>query len=107
MGLVEFVPDADGPRPDPGPTGGPGDGPGPAPAPGSGSGSGERPDAAPAPRVRALVDLRPHEARDDAGDVRWWIASDLGELATGAPLAPDHVLGIGGDGLALDRKAHV
>ena len=57
--------------------------------------------AAPAPRVRALVDLRPHEARDDAGDVRWWIASDLGELATGAPLAPDHVLGIGGAGLAL------
>ena len=85
--------------------GGPGDGPGPAPAPGSGSesgpGSGGRPDAAPAPRVRALVDLRPHEARDDAGDVRWWIASDLGELATGAPLAPDHVLGIGGAGLAL------
>ena len=118
MGLVEFVPDADGPRPDPGPTGGPGDGPGPAPAPGSGSGerpdaaldgpgrrsgsgSGGRPDAAPAPRVRALVDLRPHEARDDAGDVRWWIASDLGELATGAPLTPDHVLGIGGAGLAL------
>ena len=59
------------------------------------------PDAAPAPRVRALVDLRPHEARDGAGDVRWWIASDLGELATGAPLAPDHVLGIGGAGLAL------
>ena len=54
-----------------------------------------------APRVRALVDLRPHEARDETGDVRWWIASDLGELATGAPLAPDHVLGIGGAGLAL------
>lgn len=59
------------------------------------------PDAAPAARVRALVDLRPHEARDETGDVRWWIASDLGELATGAPLAPDHVLGIGGAGLAL------
>ena len=59
------------------------------------------PDGAPAPRVRALVDLRPHEARDETGDVRWWIASDLGELATGAPLAPDHVLGIGGAGLAL------
>ena len=54
-----------------------------------------------APRVRALVDLRPHEARDETGDVRWWIASDLGELATGAPLAPDHVLGIGGAGLDL------
>ena len=63
------------------------------PAPDAGAGA--------APRVRALVDLRPHEARDDAGDVRWWIASDLGELATGAPLAPDHVLGIGGAGLAL------
>ena len=103
MGLVELVPDVDGPRPDPGSAGGPGDDPGSAPAPGSepesGPGSGERP--APAPRVRALVDLRPHEARDDAGDVRWWIASDLGELATGAPLAPDHVLGIGGAGLAL------
>ena len=59
------------------------------------------PDAAPAARVRALVDLRPHEARDETGDVRWWIASDLGELATGAPLAPDHVLGIGGAGLTL------
>ena len=105
MGLVELVPDVDGPRPDPGSAGGPGDDPGSAPAPGSepesgsGSGSGGRP--APAARVRALVDLRPHEARDDAGDVRWWIASDLGELATGAPLAPDHVLGIGGAGLAL------
>ena len=103
MGLVELVPDVDGPRPDPGSAGGPGDEPGSAPAPGSepesGSGSGGRP--APAARVRALVDLRPHEARDDAGDVRWWIASDLGELATGAPLAPDHVLGIGGAGLAL------
>ena len=41
-----------------------------------------------APRVRALVDLRPHEARDETGDVRWWIASDLGELATGAPWPP-------------------
>ena len=103
MGLVELVPNVDGPRPDPGSAGGPGDDPGSAPTPGSepesGSGSGGRP--APAARVRALVDLRPHEARDDAGDVRWWIASDLGELATGAPLAPDHVLGIGGAGLAL------
>ena len=105
MGLVELVPDVDGPRSDPGSAGGPGDDPGSAPAPGSepesgsGPGSGGRP--APAARVRALVDLRPHEARDDAGDVRWWIASDLGELATGAPLAPDHVLGIGGAGLAL------
>ena len=51
--------------------------------------------------VRALVDLRPHEAIDDAGEVRWWVASDLGELVTGRALAPDHVLGIGGAGLTL------
>lgn len=51
--------------------------------------------------VRALVDLRPHEAVDDAGEVRWWVASDLGELVTGRSLAPDHVLGVGGAGLTL------
>ena len=49
--------------------------------------------------VRARVDLRPHEAVDDAGEVRWWVASDLGELVTGRALAPDHVLGVGGAGL--------
>ena len=52
-------------------------------------------------RVRARVDLRPHEAVDDAGEVRWWVASDLGGLVTGRALAPDHVLGIGGAGLTL------
>ncbi|WP_139738802.1 DUF7059 domain-containing protein [Actinomyces wuliandei] len=52
-------------------------------------------------RVRALVDLRPHEARDDTGQVRWWVASDLGEMVTGRELAPGHVLGIGGAGLTL------
>ena len=51
--------------------------------------------------VRALVDLRPHEAIDDAGEVRWWVASDLGELVTGRALAPDHVLGVGGAGLTV------
>ena len=51
--------------------------------------------------VRALVDLRPHEAVDDVGEVRWWVASDLGELVTGRALAPDHVLGVGGAGLTL------
>ena len=51
--------------------------------------------------VRALVDLRPHEAVDDAGEVRRWVASDLGELVTGRALAPDHVLGVGGAGLTL------
>ena len=51
--------------------------------------------------VRARVDLRPHEAVDDAGEIRWWVASDLGELVTGRALDPDHVLGIGGAGLTL------
>lgn len=51
--------------------------------------------------VRPLVDLRPHEAHDDAGPVRWWVASDVGELVSGRALAPDHVLGIGGAGLTL------
>ena len=89
MGLVELVPD------------GAPDARGADVVPSAGPDGAPAPDAAPAPRVRALVDLRPHEARDETGDVRWWIASDLGELATGAPLAPDHVLGIGGAGLAL------
>lgn len=47
------------------------------------------------------VDLRPHEAEDAHGSVRWWVASDLGELVTGKALAPDHVLGIGRAGLTL------
>lgn len=52
-------------------------------------------------QVRARVDLRPHEVSDEAGTVRWWVASDLGELVTGQALAADHVLGIGGAGLTL------
>ncbi len=56
---------------------------------------------APGKRIRAVVDLRPHEAKDEAGDVRWWVASDLGELVSQGQLAPDHVLGIGGAGLTL------
>ncbi|MDU0348892.1 methyltransferase, partial [Actinomyces sp. MRS3W] len=51
--------------------------------------------------IRATVDLRPHEARDDVGAVRWWVASDFGELVSDGQLAPDHVLGIGGAGLTL------
>ncbi len=47
--------------------------------------------------VVALCDLRPYAA--DAMD--WWVASDLGELATGRPLDPDHVLGIGGASATL------
>ncbi|WP_270409367.1 methyltransferase [Brachybacterium paraconglomeratum] len=59
--------------------------------------------AADAPSVRALVDLAPYAAEDDAGPLHWWIASDLSELATGAPLSPEHVLGVGGASLTLAR----
>jgi SAM-dependent methyltransferase len=51
--------------------------------------------------VRAVVDLRPYEAVDAAGDVTWWLASDLGELQTGERLAGDHVLGAGGASTTL------
>ncbi|MBO3088359.1 DUF7059 domain-containing protein [Cellulomonas dongxiuzhuiae] len=51
--------------------------------------------------VAALVDLRPYAASDGAGDAAWWVASDLGELATGGPLRTDHVLGVGGASLTL------
>lgn len=51
--------------------------------------------------VRATVDLRPYEAVDGAGAVDWWIASDLGELATGGALRTDHVLGVGGASTTL------
>jgi methylase of polypeptide subunit release factors len=51
--------------------------------------------------VRARVDLRPYEAADGAGAVDWWIASDLGELATQGALRPDHVLGVGGASTTL------
>ena len=45
----------------------------------------------------AICDLRPYAADDQD----WWVASDLAELATGEPLAPDHVLGIGGASTTL------
>lgn len=45
----------------------------------------------------ALVDLRPYG--DD--EHTWWIASDLSELATRAPLPVDHVLGVGGASATL------
>ncbi len=51
--------------------------------------------------VRALVDLRPYAAVDGRGEVDWWIASDLGELATGRALRTDHVLGVGGASTTL------
>ncbi len=53
--------------------------------------------------VRARVDLRPYAVQDDAGGQDAWLASDLGELATGRPLATDHVLGVGGASLTLAR----
>jgi SAM-dependent methyltransferase len=59
--------------------------------------------------IRARVDLRPYEAvdgleaadGDESGAVDWWIASDLGELATGRALRTDHVLGVGGASTTL------
>lgn len=47
--------------------------------------------------VRAVVDLHPYAAGDDD----FWVASDLAEIATGAPLRPDHVLGVGGASATL------
>lgn len=54
-----------------------------------------------ADEARALVDLRPYTAVDGHGEVDWWIASDLGELATGRALRTDHVLGVGGASTTL------
>ncbi len=51
--------------------------------------------AGPDDPVHARVDLRPYAALDAAGDHAWWVASDLGEVATGGPLPTDHVLGVG------------
>ena len=51
--------------------------------------------------VRASVDLRPYAAADGEDVVTWWVASDLGEAVTGARLADDHVLGIGGASTTL------
>ncbi len=51
--------------------------------------------------VISLVNLRPYDFLDEQGAGSWWIASDLGELATGRALRTDHVLGIGGASLTL------
>jgi len=53
--------------------------------------------ASPDDGVLASVDLRPIES-DGA---TWWLASDLGQVSTGAPLGPDHVLGLGGASMTL------
>ena len=52
-------------------------------------------------RVHALLDLRPYSFLDARGAGQWWIASDLGELATGGALRTDHVLGVGGASVTL------
>ncbi|HEX5533863.1 MAG TPA: class I SAM-dependent methyltransferase [Actinomycetales bacterium] len=51
--------------------------------------------------VRAALDLRPYAATDAAGTSDWWVASDLGGLATDGALRTDHVLGIGGASTTL------
>jgi SAM-dependent methyltransferase len=61
--------------------------------------AGEEPDD----EVRAIVDLSPYAAEDARGRVEWWLTSDVGELASGRPLAPDHVLGVGGASTTLAR----
>lgn len=48
-----------------------------------------------------LCDLRPYDFLDAQGAGSWWIASDLGEIATGRALRTDHVLGVGGASLTL------
>lgn len=53
--------------------------------------------------VVGAVDLRPMAVLDDVGRATWWVASDLGSTVTHAPLAPDHVLGVGGASLSLAR----
>lgn len=61
--------------------------------------AGEGPDD----EVVGAVDLRPMAVLDDAGRATWWVASDLGSTVTHAPLAADHVLGVGGASLSLAR----
>lgn len=51
--------------------------------------------------LRPSVDLRPYSAADAHGELSWWLASDLGELATGGALEGEHVLGAGGASLTL------
>ena len=52
-------------------------------------------------RAAPAVDLRPYAFVDSRGAGEWWIASDLGELATGGALRTDHVLGVGGASVTL------
>nr|WP_246287222.1 methyltransferase [Schumannella luteola] len=80
------------------------------PAPTAGAATGDAIDAEAADLVRGTIDLRPYSVVDAIGVAAWWIASDLGELATGRALRTDHVLGIGGasatlSGLMLPDRA--
>lgn len=50
---------------------------------------------------RAITEIRPHGFSDESGQKDWWLASDLGEVATGGALNADHVLGAGGASLTL------
>ena len=52
-------------------------------------------------RAVPALDLRPFAFVDSRGAGEWWIASDLGELATGGALRTDHVLGVGGASVTL------
>jgi len=51
--------------------------------------------------IAPVVDLRPYAFVDALGSAEWWIVSDLGELALGAALPEDHVLGVGGASMTL------
>ncbi|GAA4156725.1 methyltransferase [Gryllotalpicola daejeonensis] len=51
--------------------------------------------------ITPLVDLRPYGFTDARGQAEWWLASDLGELALGHALGPEHVLGVGGASTTL------
>ena len=57
--------------------------------------------ASAASSVRALLDLRPYAFVDARGEGRWWILSDLGEVALGHALGEQHVLGVGGASMTL------
>ncbi|WP_295779662.1 methyltransferase [uncultured Microbacterium sp.] len=53
--------------------------------------------------IAPAVLVRPQAFADDAGEVEWWIASDLDEAALQGPLPEDHVLGVGGASQTLAR----
>ncbi|MGB5950937.1 MAG: methyltransferase [Ornithinimicrobium sp.] len=48
-------------------------------------------------QMMGTVDLRPYGDADHG----WWVVSDLTSMATGVPLAPDHVVGVGGASATL------